>query len=381
MGETRVQREAIALMQAGYDVDIIALSYPYEPAQEVCEGAMVYRMPVARNKQIGAVGQLLEYLRFFVLAFIKLSQLHIKRRYDVVQVHNLPDFLVFCALIPKLTGAKIILDLHDLMPEFFRVRFDAAEDSFFLRVVYLQERLSCAFADKVFTVTEHWRQSLVKRGVPAHKTGVLMNLADPNIFTIPPNYQHQFADTSRFSIIYHGVLTQRYGLDLVLEAIAQLKDEIPGLHFTVIGTGKFLDDLIQMTADLQIENHVSFLHKRVVNELPPFILNSHIGIVAYRDQPFTSELLPTKLLEYAALGIPAIVSRTPAIQLYFDDSNVMFFEPGNVEQLVACIRRLNEDRNLLARYSQAIQKFNQRYNWPNHSRDYVQTVEKLAGAG
>jgi hypothetical protein len=71
----------------------------------------------------------------------------------VVQAHNLPDFLVFAALVPKLLGARLILDLHDLMPEFYASRFKSGMTSFPIRLLCWQERLSCLFAKHVITVT------------------------------------------------------------------------------------------------------------------------------------------------------------------------------------------------------------------------------------
>ncbi len=74
-------------------------------------------------------------------------------------MHNLPDFLVFSALPTKLRGVPVILDLHDLMPEFFAGRFGSGRAAAWIgRLVRLQERVSCRFADHVITVSEHWRR-------------------------------------------------------------------------------------------------------------------------------------------------------------------------------------------------------------------------------
>ena len=123
LGEIRVQREAKALIAGGFEVDIVCLRRPDESPRGAEDGAQIYRLPVQRYKQFGAMVQLLEYLVFFCLASWQLLRLHLKQRYASIQVHNLPDFLVFAALIPKLLGARVILDLHDLMPEFYAARF------------------------------------------------------------------------------------------------------------------------------------------------------------------------------------------------------------------------------------------------------------------
>src|SRR5690606_28501040 len=109
---------ALALAKQGYTVDVICLRQEGAPKNSIDSGGInVYRLPLKRHRSGGFFLQLLEYLAFFILVFVKLIALHGKERYGVVQVHNLPDFLIFAALFPRLTGARLILDLHDLMPE------------------------------------------------------------------------------------------------------------------------------------------------------------------------------------------------------------------------------------------------------------------------
>src|SRR5262249_59496544 len=165
--------------------------------------------------------------RFFWLAAVRLTKLHRRRRYRVIHVHNLPDFLVFAAAIPKLRGVPVILDLHDLMPEFYRGRFEG-NGSGLGWAIRLQERLSRRFADHVITVSEQWRTALVGRGVPEGKCSVVMNVADERVFAPRPSA----ASSSEFRLLYHGTVAYRYGLDLALEAVAKVRAEIPEIRLT-----------------------------------------------------------------------------------------------------------------------------------------------------
>jgi glycosyltransferase involved in cell wall biosynthesis len=377
IGEVRVQREAEALIDHGYIVDIICLRLPGELAVDSYHGVNIYRLPVRRHKGSGALVQLLEYLMFFTLAFLKLAALHLRWQYAVVQVHNLPDFLIFAALFPKLTGCPIILDLHDLMPEFFASRFNVSRSSLPLRLVYLQEQLACRFADHVITVTEHWRQSLIQRGVPAGKCSVLMNLADTRIFKKPVRTQPKPHDNDRFQLVYHGAIPRRYGLDLVVQAIARVRAEIPGIHFTVIGRGEYLDELVRLTTELGLEAHVRFEKFMPVEDLPARIVTADLAVVPYRNDVFTNELLPTKLLEYAALGVPTIASRTVGISAYFDETMVQFFTPGDVDELAQCILKLYRNRSRLVALARSITRFDERFNWPDQRTSYLQLVDRL----
>src|SRR5690349_10329071 len=324
IGEIRVEREARALLAKGYEVDVICLQQTGEPAFSVEDGVNTHRLPVMRHKGKGVMVQFLEYLAFFILAFFKVTALHFKRRYSIVQAHNLPDFLIFSALVPKLMGARLILDLHDLMPEFFSARFRSGMTSLPSRLLCWQEKLSCMFANHVITVTELWRQTLIERGVPAGKISVVMNVANDQIFNktnVKPAPKND-----RFNLIYHGQLSQRYGIDIAIQAVNLLRREIPEICFTIHGRGDYLNELKALTEELGLQEHVLFSTKYMPTlELPQLVGNADLGIVPYRRDIFTDGILPTKLMEYAALGVPVVAARTTAISAYFNSEMIQFF--------------------------------------------------------
>ena len=378
-GETRVEREARTLVDHGFEVDVICLGAKSESRHEIVDGINIYRLPVMRHQRIGLIAQLLEYLAFFTLASFKLIALHIQKRYNVVQVHNLPDWLVFVALIPRLTGARVILDLHDLMPEFYAGRFNRSLTSWAVHLLIWQEQISCWFADQVITVTELWRETLIGRGLPLTKVSVVMNLADNKLFFQTSTTEKVFREDGGFHLFYHGNLTYRYGIDLVIRAIDLLRREIPDIHLTVHGWGDYRKSLLELTDKLELNDQVSFSTTPVpTSGLPQIIRQADVCLVPYRQDVFTDGILPTKLMEYASLAMPVIVARTSTIAAYFDESMVQFFAPGDVEDLASCIRVLYADRNRLKQLTHGIDKFNQQYNWAMQSLDYLNLVQRLA---
>jgi glycosyltransferase involved in cell wall biosynthesis len=378
LGEPRVERQALALIAHGYDVDVICLRSREESARDSQDGVYIHRLPVQRHKKSGALVQFLEYLAFFSLAFVQLTTLHFRRRYCVVQVHNLPDFLVFAALVPKLSGARIILDLHDLMPEFFIARFGAQPNSWPEQMVRWQERISCRFADHIVTVTEPWRQTLIERGLAPEKVSVLMNVADSQVFYRIGTPRHRARDDSHLDLIYHGNLTQRYGVDLIIQAVDMVRRQIPQVHLTIHGRGEFLETLVELAEALDLGRHVRFSTGYVrMAELSQFLRKADVGIVPYRRDTFTDGILPTKLMEYVALGLPVIAARTPTIAAYFDETMVEFFEPDDPSDLASCILALHEDRERLAQLAENGQKFTNRHNWTEIRSAYVSLVDRL----
>jgi glycosyltransferase involved in cell wall biosynthesis len=379
LAETRVQREAEALLKNGYEVDVICLRLPGDAAIDCYKGVYIYREEYRVHVPLIKIGELgerfLSYLRFLVAAAIRLAKLGRQKHYDAIQVHNLPDFLVFSALFPKISGVPVILDLHDLMPEFFAGRFGPGKPG--LALIRLQEHLACKFADRVITVSEQWRQSLIERGVPADKCSVVMNVADDAIFFPKSNARSRSLQSDRFKLIYHGSIHERYGLDLAVMAVAKLRSQIPNIHLTLIGHGEFLPHLEHMVEELELGEFVSIEKPILAEELPEIIRSCDLGIVPYRDDVFTDGLLPTKLMEYAAIGLPAIAAETTAIRTYFSDTMVEFFRPGDVEDLCRCICTLYGRPDRLAELARGCEKFTRRYNWTKTSAEYVAMVDQL----
>lgn len=374
--ETRVQRQAETLVNAGYAVDVVCLRDRGERAQELYRGVAIHRLPVHLEKS-NMWRQLLSYLHFLVRAAVRLTELHLRHPYRSVQIHNLPDFLVFCALVPKLQRVPIILDLHDLMPEFFDGRFGPGRLRLLARLIRWQERLACRFADHVITVSEHWRRALIQRGVAEDKCSVIMNVADESIFK-----RRRMGPPARreFRLIYHGTVTHRYGLDLAIQAVGLVRDEIPEIRLTILGTGDHRPALVELRRRLGLEAYVELRDEYLLAEdLPEVILSADLGIVPYRNDAFTDGVVPTKLMEYAILGVPSIAARTTAIEAYFRDAMVEFFNPGDAEDLARCLRELGGNPQRRAELARRSRNFTRRYNWSSIGADYVALVKGLPG--
>jgi glycosyltransferase involved in cell wall biosynthesis len=376
LGETRVQREAEALVRAGYDVDVICLLDAGEPERECYRGVEVHRCDVQLDKR-GLAHQFLSYLRFGAHAGARVAGLHRRHPYRTVQVHNLPDFLVFSAVAPKLQHVPVILDLHDLMPEFFAGRFSGRRQAL-ARFVRGQERVACRFADHVITVSDHWRDTLIARGVRPDKCSVVMNVADEEIFSPRARPRH---DDTTFSLIYHGTVTHRYGLDLAVRAVGRVRDEIPGIRLTILGKGDAMPELRALVAELQLEAHVELRDEYLgTDELPGLLAAADVGVVPYRDDVFTDGLLPTKLMEYAAMGLPCVAARTTAIDAYFRDTMVAFFRPGDDDDFAKRLRELHRDRDQLTELARRSENFLGRYSWRRIGKEYVELVDRLGAA-
>jgi len=377
-GDPRVEREVGALIDAGFRVDLVCLKRAGQKSIEPVAGALVYRLP-ASHRRAGRLRYMFEYALSFIMAFVTVSALHIVKRYQVVQVNTLPDFLAFVALVPKLLGARVLLDMHEVTPELYASKFRLPMESFQVKLMARVERLSTGFADSVLCVSEPTREVLVQRGTPAKKIGVVMNLADSRLFhPLPPVLPIGRNHSSRFRLMCHGTIVERYGFQEAIQATALVGDQIPGLRLCILGEGEYLPYLQQLASRLGVNDRIDFCGYVPLSEIPSRISCCHAGLVPNLRDGFTDLVLPTKLMEYVAMGKPVIASRTRAIERYFDGSMVLFFEPGRAEELAQRILDLYRREDMGVDLARNAQRFLQTYRWEATKETYVGIVRHLA---
>jgi len=335
LSDPRPRRETEALVSAGMEADVICLrSDPSEPAFESVNGVNIYRVPLKRRRS-GALTYAMQYGFFFLSAFWRLSLWTLKRPYKLVHVHNMPDFLVFTAVAPRLRGAKLILDLHDPMPELFCGIYGMKSDHRIFRLLRALERWSIQFADKVLTPNISFRNLFASRNNAPEKIKIVMNSPDMTIFDGAKAAARVKPSGKRpFRMMYHGLLVERHGLDLAIEAIARLRGRIPDVALELYGEKTpYVDRILRQIDELKLQDVVHYHGHKSQTEIAQIICDIDLGLIPNRLNQFTAINFPTRIFEYLAMGKPLIVPRTRGIQDYFGEDEILFFEPENLADL------------------------------------------------
>src|SRR5579864_3153468 len=289
----RVKRHAESLAERGDHVDVICLKGSLQ-GDETNVNVIGLEMPRYRGSSRSAYFR--SYLRFFGLASLEAIRRSRVARYDVVVVCTMPDAAVLCALGPKLMGSRVVLDIHDTMPELYQDKFGGRRGAIGARLLMLEERSSASCADRVLAVHALHRARLIQAGVPEHKISTVMNAPDPSVFSAMPE-RRQRADGD-FTLACHGTLTRRLGLDVAIEAIALVRPRIPGLRLMVIGTGDYINEARQLVVRKQLEGCVTFIDQVPIEELPRLLAEADVGLIPNRASNATHLMLPVKLLDY-----------------------------------------------------------------------------------
>jgi glycosyltransferase involved in cell wall biosynthesis len=298
----------------------------------------------------------------------------------VVQVNTLPDWLVFAAIVPRLLGARVLLDLHECMPEFFATKF-ASPSHPAVRLLARLEQASIRSADLAITCTEQMRAAFIARGAQGEKIEVILNSADEEIFD-PQRHPPTGSGPDRFVVLSHGSIEERYGLDTAIRAVARLAGEVPGLRLDIFGEGAYADELQELAEQLGIEDRVFFSDGLVpLDELLRAIATADAGLVAMKRDSFRDLTHTNKMFDFIAMRRPVIVSRTASVEAYFDESCFQLFESGDDRDLARAIRELHANAGLRERLVRRAAEVNEPYRWPRQRELYLRVVERLRGAG
>ena len=369
--DARIKNYAQALLKQGYEVDVFALGRP-----EPCRSRLRVHCLMPKVWSTSILPYAFSQLWFLFLVALRVTVSFAGRRYEFVHVHNMPDLLVLAALVPKLFGARIILDVHDTMPEAYATKFDLPLSHPLIGLIRLEETISAALADRVFTTNELHREALVGHGIPADKITVIMNVGNQTIF----KPQHKIAPRDGLTLVYHGTIAERLGPDLILEAIRVVRPVCPGLRLMLIGDGDFMPSIKRLVAEYDLGDVVSLTGWLAVEQLPHYLAQADVGVVGNRR--YTEErqnwMLPVKMLEYAAMEIPAIAPRLRVIEHYFDGRSAILYEPDSVEDLARCIRAVYAQPSRLHALRSGLRSFNSKYNWAAMEKRYLESVASFA---
>jgi glycosyltransferase involved in cell wall biosynthesis len=374
-GDARVRREAETLAATNFNVVCLTIKNGDKPKHYTLEGVEVRELGVGKYRGKSTVAYFLSYFRFLIAASMSSLGLLVKGKLDVVHVHNLPDFLVFAGVLPRLAGRKVVLDIHDSMPETFAAKFSDAP--LVHRMLCLEERVSAGVAHKVICVNDPQRATLVARGIPHAKTFVSMNVPDPRIFGKPSVNGH-VPDPARLNLVYHGTMAERLGVDLLIRAVARLRDRVPGARLHLWGHGDDLPDFQRLATELGIGESIAFNEKGFpLKDLPHQLGAMDVGVVGNRRSAACDLMLPVKLLEYVSLGIPAVVPRLRTIEHYFSDQMVSFYEPENVESLTDAILGMHADPDRRRAQAARAGTFLADHGWQRQGAELVTMYQQL----
>jgi glycosyltransferase involved in cell wall biosynthesis len=371
--DTRVKMYAEALARQGVEVDVFSLKQPGQPDTGDLNGVRIHRIQTRVHNEKSPFTYLVKLLLFLFRSSVILTKNSMGKRYDVIHVHSVPDFEVFASLIPRMTGSKVILDIHDIVPEFYASKFNKGRDSLVFKSLVLLEKLSIAFSNHVIVANHIWRETLLSRSVKPEKCTVVLNYPDTSVFR---KYPRTRAD-GKFVMMYPGSLNWHQGLDVAIKAFAKIADKFPDAEFQIYGEGAEKKALLGLVQELNMLDRILFLGMKPTNEIALIMANADLGVVPKRAVSFGNEAFSTKIPEFMAVGVPVLASSTMIDRYYFNDSQILFFRSEDVDDLASKMETLINDSQLRSRLVECGDAFVRDNNWDVKKKEYFDLIRSL----
>jgi glycosyltransferase involved in cell wall biosynthesis len=376
--DMRVRRKAEALVGAGYSVDVLCLRGRKPEPTYTLQGVEVRTIGLGK-KRGSLVRYAYEYVAFFLWATARVTIQMLRRRYAVVDVNTLPDFLVFAAIFAKWMGAEVILDMHEITPEFYMSKYGTTKESLIIRIMEFLEKVSFDFADHVITVNEPIQNLLIDRGLARNKSTVIMNSADEEFFAAhseSPAAVAAMPSSASFVMMYHGTITGIYGLAIAIEGFYLAQEQMPEAELWIISR-EGDSELERLVEERGLSSKVRFCGYVLPADIPVWLNRCDVGILPMRRDILLEFACPNKLSEFIIMGKPVVISRLKAIEHYFSDNALAYFEPNNSVEFAKRIAELYQDRDLRARLTSRAKEEYSPICWDVMKQRYLALMEKL----
>jgi len=310
---------------------------------EVIEGIKVVRVWTYITANKGIVRRSLDYFSFGLVSFF----FGLFKQCDVI-IATSPQFFtaVSAGLLSVVRGKKFVFEVRDLWPESI-IGVDVMKNNFLIRALSWIEKLLYRRSWKIIIVSESFTESILKRGIDRKKIFCISNGIDENIFS-PREKNHLLLEKlnleNKFIVGYMGTHGMAHRLDFILNCIHEIKDDT--LHFLFIGEGAKKEELRKQAEELNLPN-ITFVNNVSRNEVPEYLSLLDLGLINLRKSEAFEKVIPSKIFELAAMGIPILLGVTGEAKRLLKKYNAgICFEPENRDDFIYNLKMLKENQKL-----------------------------------
>ncbi|MEM8485149.1 MAG: glycosyltransferase family 4 protein [Bacteroidota bacterium] len=342
-GDTRVRREALALVDAGFHVTVIAPRALGQPKRDVVDDVHVYRYPEPTERD-SFWGFVWEFLYSTIVAFIVSFSVWRKEGFDVIHAHNPPDTLFAIGLFYKLFGKKFVFDHHDLAPELYMARTGGKGNKLVYNVLRLLERWSFRTADLVIATNESYKKIALTRGGVAESKVKIVRNGPPLSFMDYVQPYPELVNMPKSIFGYAGSIGIQDGLDYFIKALHHLKTSLNRDDFLAIimGDGDDVPRIKAMTREYGLEDHVQFTGWLKKEKLMRYLTSIDIGVDPDPSNDFNDKCTMIKMTEYMAFSKPIIAFDLPEHRFTSKDA-AMYVPDNNTEKFGEALAQLMDD--------------------------------------
>jgi glycosyltransferase involved in cell wall biosynthesis len=376
--DSRIRRYTNLLLSEGFEVFIVCAGWKSEEEQKQNDPRLhLYRVPMTKRRSSFA-RRINEYMIFEVCSFFIVSWLFFTRGVRLFHVHTLPDFLVFSCIVPKAFGSRIILDFHELFPEFMmQHRPQLGYDSLSIRILLAQERWSFAFADEVIAFHDPAKEILQGRVRTHRNVTVVMNGVDET--EMPPLTR---TSDGKFVVVYNGTISFNLNLQIILRAMVLLRDRRPdvfrAMEFRLYGDGPETPSLIEMARQLDLRN-MEYRGRLPFREMMKELSFASVCILPAKKDVYSELYYSLKLTEMIYLGIPVIATHLKTYVRYYPEDCILYFPSENLSELAERICYVHDHPRAVLKKTQRARNEYKKYHWNVMKQRYLALLANIMG--
>ena len=337
--DAHVRREALALRDAGYDVEVICTATAEWQGTREWNGVTVRNVSVAKTR--GALAQYaIEYTWWFVVCAWLMTLACLRgRRHHVIQITTLPDQQVFAALVPKLFGSRVVVFFKEPTAELVEAKLEGRAATVLAAWSRLVARAAARFADQAIAVTEAHRATYVALGVAPDRVGVVGNcpMEDHVAVAAPAPI-----DSDRFVVMCHGTVERRMGQLHLVEAFDLARRQRDDLLLVLCGAGSDSDAVRARIEQLDLGEHVDDRGFVSADEIAALMARADLGVVPMVPSPYSRLVHTTKMFEFMYRGVPVVAGDLDATVADFPDA-CHYYAAGDPDALAQAVVELAAD--------------------------------------
>ena len=391
---TRVHERAIYWVRAGHQVTVItqAPNFPFGRVYdgyrnrwrqvETIDGIRVVRVKTYIAPNQGVIRRSLDFVSFMATAVPAGLR---EERPDVVAATS-PQFFAAVAgwMIGALRRVPFVFELGDLWPASIAA-VGAMRPGLALRLVEKMELFLYRRSAAVVALTGAFKNNLVRRNIAPEKIAVVVNGVDIERYGPRERDMALAAEWNlkdRFTIGYVGTHGMAHGLENVIKAAAILDDEgQDGPVFVFAGPGAARDGLIAGATKQGLQN-VVFIPPQPKERMPAIWSLCDVALVHLKDSPVFAEVIPSKIFEAMAMGLPILIAAPPgeATQIIERENAGIVVSAEDPGALADAVRKLASDVTSRRRLAAASHAAAPRYS-RQFQADAMMEALKAAAAG
>ena len=351
--DPRVRKQIIGYQSENWEVSCVGIKCQRYDAQKVSQIPCEVFLAEILEKYKGKLNSIIKKLKRERMLENKVTEAIIKTKPDVIHANDLN------ALIPAYRAAKklkcrLIYDSHEIYVE----NHSIAVNKPYAKYLKMKERHLVKKVDRMVCVSH----------AAAEYFADIYHIDPPMVVTNCSLKAEQFVSeekNSNFEVINHGQYYEGRGYDVMVEAIPLLKD-YPDIKLAIRGYGKMEEQLRARAKELNGDNFI-FYPPVLVQELIPSASKSKVGVAITEAICLNFKLsVSNKIFEYAAAGLPVIMSDIPEHRYLNEKYQFGIIIPDNSPQAFAdAAIKLYTDQALYDRYAENAIKLSNEVNWEN----------------